>query len=854
MNFQKKQFKFLLIIISILLTTNSFSQDYFLKKYEPYNQNIPSPEAFLEYPIGSSHTRHDLVISYLKKLAESSDRVTLSEYGKTHEKRKLIMLTITNVANHKNIDQLKKRHLEVVDANTNISDFTSLPIFINLGYNVHGNEPSGTEAALLTAYVLAASQHSEIKEYLKESIIFLDPTINPDGRDRHTNWVNTFKGSPLIADKYDIEHNEGWPRGRTNHYGFDLNRDLLLAIQPESIARLKWFHEWYPNVVTDFHEMGTNSTFFFEPKQASASLEPLPPKENYTTLNNAFAKEFSTELDKIGSLYFTKEKYDATYPGYGSTYADLQGSLALLFEQASSRGHLQETTTKNLSFSFTIKNQFTVGFATIKAAILNKGMLYKYQNNFFSSAIKKASKSKIKAYVFNSKKDQNRNKLFLDLLLKHKIKVYKLDKNTTEKSQLFEHKNSYIVPTEQAQYLMVKTLFETHKKYRDSVFYDASSWSLANAYNMSYVALKTLPSMSNLVTIASNKISISKVQTSKYAYIIPWNDYNAPALLYALQQKDIIIKTATKPLQISSNGKEVQFERGSLLIPVKMQNQNPDKLNQLINTLCSKFKVQSYDIDTGLSINGIDLGSSNFITLKKPKAMLLVEGGVSTYEAGEVWHLFEKRLEMPITKVPERIFNNVNLNRYNVIIMVSGRYTALDKKSKSKLKAWVSQGNTLITLRSASSWLIKNKLVKETLVSTKKDTTTARMDYNTSRGFYGKKSIGGAILEIDLDTTNPLGYGYSSRKLPIYKNNRIWLAPSKNKFSTVAKYTTHPHIDGYVSEENLSYYPKRSASIVTSRLGKGRVILFADNPNFRGTWLGTNKLFMNAIFFGSFIK
>ena len=764
------------------------------------------------------------------------------------------MLTITSVENHKNIERLKEKHLDVVNENINVTDFSDLPIFINLGYNIHGNEPSGTEAALLTAYVLAASSHPKVKKYLENSVIFLDPTINPDGRDRHTNWVNTFKGDPLIADKYDIEHNEGWPRGRTNHYGFDLNRDLLLAVQPESIARLKWFHEWYPNVVTDFHEMGTNSTFFFEPKVASASQEPLPPLENYTTLNNVFAKEFSSELDKIGALYFTKEKYDATYPGYGSTYSDLQGSLALLFEQASSRGHLQETSTGDLTFPFTIKNQFVCSFATIKAATENKNLLYKYQNNFFRSSIKKASKADIKGYVFHNNQDKNRNKAFLDLLLQHKINVYPLEKDVHVKSKTFKSENSYVVPTEQPQYLMVKALFETHKKYRDSVFYDTSSWSLVNAFNTTYSGLVKLPEIAKVMTAASNTISISKVNISKYAYLIPWDDYNAPALLYGLQKNGIIVKTATKSLKVLSNGKEITFSRGSLLIAVSLQSLDHDKLNNLINTLGSKFKVQAYNVDTGFSINGIDLGSSNFVSLKKPKAMMLVEGGVSAYEAGEVWHLFEKRLKMPISKVPERIFYKADLSKYNVIIMVSGKYHLLSKTNREKLTDWVTQGNTLITTRTASSWIIKNKLVKEALVIKEKDSSHLRIDYGESRGFNGKKSIGGAVFEVDLDITHPLGYGYLNRKLPVYKNNRIWLKPSKNKFSTVAKYSNSPHIDGFVSEENLSYYPKRSASIITSKLGKGRVVMFADNPNFRGIWYGTNKLFINALSFWFFNK
>ncbi|NOQ92306.1 MAG: zinc carboxypeptidase [Flavobacteriaceae bacterium] len=847
--------KVFMIIFIISFSSQLNSQNYYFEEYQPFNKEIPSPEEFLGYPIGDYHTRHDLVVAYLEKLAELSDKATLLVYGKTNENRKLTMLTITSLENHKNFDAIKEKHLQVVDKNTNITNFSDLPVFINMGYGVHGNEPSSTEAAMLMAYTLVASESEKVKEYLKETIIFLDPTINPDGRDRHTNWANTYRGSPLIADKNDIEHNEGWPRGRTNHYWFDLNRDLLLAVQPESIARLKWYHEWYPNVVTDFHEMGTSSTYFFEPKNMSASLNPITPIENYTTLNNLFAEQFSADLDKIGSLYFTGEQYDATYPGYGSTYMDLQGSLALLFEQASSRGHLQETPTGEISLPFTIKNQYVSSFATIKAAIKHKDLLYKYQNEFFKKSLDKASKSKIKAYVFGDDYDKNRTKEFLDVLLKHKIKVYGLDKNMNINNKTFNVGNSYVVPTKQNQHYMVQTIFETYEKYRDSVYYDASAWSLVNFYNMKYNSLAKIPNYSNEITIENNILLLENVQKSNYAYVIPWDDYYAPAALYALQEKGLIIKTSTKPFSILANGKESNFNRGSLVITSSIQSITKDSLFSIVNSVSKKYNLQAYGVNSGFTSKGNGLGSRSIITLKKPNAMMVVEGGVSSYEAGEVWHLFEQRMNMPISKVPERNFYRTDLNKYNVIILVSGNYKMLDKKSKEKLKTWVSQGNTLITSARSNSWIIKNKIVDENLVKAKKDSSKQddRLNYADARGTIGKQSIGGAIFKVDLDITHPIGFGYHNKQLPVYKNNSVFISPSKSRFSTVAKYSSHPHIDGYITEENLEKMGK-AASIVVSKIGSGRVVMFADNPNFRGAWYGTNKLFMNAVFFGSIIK
>lgn len=846
--------KFLVLFI-IFYVTQLNAQDYYFKEYQPFDKSIPSPEEFLGYAIGDYHTRHDLIVAYLEKLAELSDKASLTVYGKTNEDRKLLMLTITSKQNLQNLASIKKKHLQVVDQNTNITDFSDLPIFINMAYSVHGNEPSSSEAAMLMAYTLLASENPKVKEYLDQTVIFLDPAINPDGRDRFTNWANTFRGSPFVADKNDIEHNEGWPRGRTNHYWFDLNRDLLLAVQPESKARLKWYHEWYPNVVTDFHEMGTSSTYFFEPKNMSASLNPITPKENYTTLNNLFAKQFSADLDKVGSLYFSGEQYDMTYPGYGSTYMDLQGSLALLFEQASSRGHLQETPTGDISFPFTIKNQYISSFATIKASIKNKEVLYNYQNKFFNNSVKKSAKSKVKGYVFGDEFDKNRVKAFLDILLTHEIKVYALDHDFKINNKNFKKGSGYVVPTNQKQHYMVQTLFETYEKYRDSVYYDASAWSLVNFYNMKYNSLTKVPAYSSEITVDNNKIHLENVVKSDYAYLIPWDDYNASAVLYALQKEGLVIKTSTKPFTMIANGRSADFGRGTLVISSRLQKLSKEDLYTLINSVSEKFDVQAYGVNSGFMSEGNGLGSRSVISIKKPKAMMLVEGGVSSYEAGEVWHLFEKRIHMPITKVPERLFYKINLDRYNVIILVSGNYKILDKNSKERLKSWVAKGNTLILSARANIWAIKNKIVNEQLVINKKDSSkqTERLDYADARGTLGKQSIGGAIFEVDLDITHPIGFGYHNKKLPVYKNNSVFIKPSKSRFSTVAKYAKSPHVDGFITKENLEKM-SRAASIVVSKIGKGRVVMFADNPNFRGSWLGTNKLFMNAVFFGQLIK
>ncbi|MFT5737105.1 MAG: hypothetical protein ACI9SG_001453 [Maribacter sp.] len=830
-----------LLLLVVLFGSTLSAQDYFYQKFKPFNENIPSPEAFLGYGIGEHHTRHDLIVAYFEKLAEVSDRASIQYYGKTHEGRKLVMLTITAPENGNNLEQLQEAHLAFTDPSKSVSNYDEVPIFINLAYNVHGNEPSSSEAALLSAYTFAASENPEILSYLKNSVIFIDPAINPDGRDRHSQWANTYQGTPEVADPQDAEHNEYWPGGRTNHYWFDLNRDWLLGINPESRGKLNWYHQWYPNVVTDFHEMGTQSTYFFEPMKANASWDPIMPKENYEDLNTLFGNEFAKALDSIGSLYFTKEVFDGTYPGYGSSYPDLQGGLGLLFEQASSRGHRQTTAFGEITFAFTIRNQYTSSITTVKTAVNNKAYMRKYQQQFFKSGLTNATKSKIKGYTFGDVHDQNRTKAFIDKLLLHKIEVYRSG-------------DKYTVPTNQPQYRMVQTMFETYDKYRDSVYYDASAWSLGNFYNMKYKSVNTLQ-LGDKITSVENLAKQPPVEKSNYAYVMDWDDYNAPAALHYLQQKGIVASSAAKPFTAKTRKEVKNFNYGAVLISVSLQKQDAASVHKSIREAQDKFDVPIFAIDTGLNLKGIDLGSSNIRAIKKTKAAMLIGDGVRSYEAGEVWHLLDTRVGMPITKIPMRNFNRVNLDKYTSLVMVSGRYD-LSEKQIAKIKDWTRKGNTLITIGTASKWVIDKKIVDEKLTKTEKDSTkiTERKPYVAARENIGKESVGGIILKVDLDITHPLAYGYRDATIPVYKNNTVWLAPSKNSYATVARYTQNPLIDGFITKKNMEENIKTSASLLVSKVGSGRVVLFADNPNFRGSWYGTNRLFLNALFLGDKIN
>ena len=826
----KKIIASLFLMLSFMLVQGQ--ANYFYPNKGSFDASIPTPEQFLGYAIGEQHTRHDRIVAYLKELDRLSDKVSFEIIGETFERRAQVVAIFSSPENHKNIEQIRLQHLSNQTNGTN----NKVPLVIHLAYNVHGNEPSSSEAALLTAYYLTASQSEQTKEWLNNMIITLDPVINPDGRDRHTHWANMHKGTPPVADPNDREHNEIWPGGRFNHYWFDLNRDWFLGTFPETRNRINFFHKWRPYVQTDHHEMGTNSTFYFDPGKESSN-NPIVPDYLYKNIYPKFGEYFTKATNSIGSMYFTKEAFDKLYPGYGSSYINFYGGAGFLFEQGSSRGHVQETTTIPITFGFTIRNQFTASLATITASLAEKESLIEMRKQFYVTAKQQATNSIIKGYSFGDAKDFNRTKAFIDLLLLHKIDIYKVPNST-----------DYFVPTAQDNYIMVKSIFENQITYKDSTFYDASTWSLIHAYGLPFTEVKSSMALSEKINVPL-VLNNAPIVKSNYAYLVSNTDYNIHQFIYALQSEGVFVQTATRTFSTNINGENKNFGYGSIIISVQQQKVDADMLYNIISKASVAANIKVHTVSTGFSNSGIDLGSNYIKTLKKPEAAMIIGNGVAASEAGEIWHLLDQRLHMPITKIDILNFSRVRLERYNTLVMVSGAYNFLDKNSVDKIKAWVQNGNTLITIKSGADWAIKNGFTKFKL-AVDSTTTKGRLDYDKASDMEGAKALGGSIFSIDLDTTHPIGYGFSKRKVSVYKNNSTFFQNSTSAYNTIAQYTNTPLVGGYLHPNSLKMI-KNSPSILVGAEGSGRVILFADEPNFRGTWYGTNKLFLNALFLGS---
>ncbi len=844
----------LLTFVTALVIKAQTDLSYYLPPNSQYDPAIPTPPTVIGHNVGEWHITHDRLVNYMKALDQASDRITLEQTGLTYEARPLLLLTITSPKNHQNIESIRTQHLQLTDASKSSSlDVKNMPAIFYLGCSIHGNEASGANAGLLMAYHLAAAKGPEIEKYLENTVILFDPSFNPDGLQRFSGWVNSRKSMQIATDANDMEHNEAWPGGRFNHYWFDLNRDWLVAQHPESRARAKKFQDWRPNVLTDHHEQGTNATFFFMPGVPSR-VNPLTPDKNQE-LTRKMGEYHAKALDQIGSLYFTQEGYDDFYYGKGSTFPDAQGSVGILFEQASSRGHAQESVNGVLKFSFTIRNQFVTMLSSLKAINEMREELLTYQRDFYKNAMSDAAKDPVKAYIVGSK-DKARVNMFAEMALRQKIDVYKLPSTQTINGKTFDASSSYVLPTNQAQYKLLQSMFYTQTKFKDSIFYDISSWTLPLAFGLEYEEVKTTLSLGE--KISEGKLPQGQlIGQGSYAYVIEPYGYYVPRATYRLLDKGVRIKVSTEAFY--GDGKK--FERGTILIPADNQDKTPDQIKALVKEITEKDGVDVYALSTGLDYIGVSLGSSSFYVLRKPEIAILIDGGISPTDAGELWHLLDMRFQIPVTMIPINVFNTASIQKYNTILVPEGTHSAITDAAKEKLKSWVQAGGVLIGFERALNFFTAAGLGK----------FDVKKDEDLPAGQAGKKDpakpkpygdldenlraqeTSGAIFEAEADLTHPFMYGYTSNKVAMFKANNIFIQKANGAYSNPLVYGSNPLISGYITRPNLDKL-KNSSVMGTAAIGRGRVVGFTENMAFRAFWFGTNKMLMNAIFYAPMIS
>ena len=836
-----------------------------------YDASIPTPEAFLGRPLGAAPVRHHELVDYITTVANMSDRLELEIAGFSHERRPILFVIATSPANHARLDEIKAQHNSLTEPGVDQDVTDNMPVVTWLNYGVHGAESSGMDASLPIVYHLAAAQGTRIENELANSVVLVTAVFNPDGHAQRAAWLDAYGSKVTNADPQHAEHDMHWQFARTNHYWFDLNRQWISVTQPEARAWMSKWHEWRPNVSVDYHEMGSNSTYYFHPG-VPTRINPVIPAaaQALTEASVRFSEEF---LDAEGKLYFHAEGFDTYFLGKGSGLPFVNGGVGILYEAAGARGVELQTPLGLRTYRENIRKHFRTSLGMIRGAIASREQLLDYQKNFYESALTEAARDTVKAYVFATPGDESRMYHFLDLLTYHRIRVHDLAGEITVNGRTFAAGEAKIVPMSQPQYRMIRVIFERFTEFADPTFYDVSAWTYPLAYDLDYEAL----SGRNFQTSLLGDEAVVALPTAgvpdgpDYAYAFAWSDYYAPRALNRVLSGGLLARGATKPFSVRTSQGDMSFARGTIVVPFDRQEKSRDEIQTIMESVAMLDGVTVHSLMSGQSTvgtAGVNVGGRSFAELKQPKVMVVIGRETDLYNAGEIWHLLDYRMQMSLTLRDRDRLGDIDWNQYTHVVFPGGEYESYMPAYADRIRQWVAEGGTLVGIRQGAYWVRDNVLDyvepvagevllpeedlgtgtgHDELLAEEAD-DTERHDYADKQDIEAAALVRGAIVSGDLDITHPLGFGYADRNIALHKNLSDILERPLNPFATVISYQTPLVLSGFASAENQSDI-EGTAALIAERKGGGSVILFADDPNFRATWFGTNKLFMNALFY-----
>ena len=818
-----------------------------------YNIDIPTPASFLGRPLGAAPVRHHELVSYLQLVANLSNRLTIETIGFSHERRPILFVVATSESNQTKIDEIQKQHLALTEPASNQNIKKDMPVITWLNYGVHGAESSGMDASLPTIYHLAAAKGKEIDALLKNSVILITAVFNPDGHANRIAWLDTFGGQIPNSNPEHIEHNYDGRLTRTNHYGFDLNRQWISATQPEPRAWVTKWHEWRPNVSVDYHEMGSEQTYYFSPGVPTRN-HPLIPKQGMELVAKV-VKPSEAILDSQKRLYFHGDRYDHFFLGKGSSFPLVNGGVGILHEASSARGVKIDTRNGIRTYRENIIKHFRTSIANAQGAVNNKIELLNYQKEFYGNVPTRAAQHPIKAYILSAGKDKARLYHFIDLLNFHRINVYHLNNDVTLNQINYKRDETVIVPLNQSQHTLIRGMFDLAHEFEDSKFYDVSTWTLPLAYGLEYSEINDVNLSDKLLgqLVDNAKPSAPQPDQPEYAYAFEWSNYYSPKALYRILNSSLFTKVALNPFTASTSKGIYEFDRGSIIVSFDRQAVTPEKIHKLLQDVAKDHGIEIHALTSGRSVAGSktpDIGSQFNKAIQKPTILLVAGRDMDWYNVGEIWHLLDQRMEIPVTISDRNLMQNTEFDRYTHIIFAGGKYKNYRPEFNKELEQWIRKGGTIIGIRQGADW-IQNSLLDGDVKNDKAEqinNSDIRYAYAEKEGRDPLEFIGGTIFAGDLDITHPLGFGYSNKNIALHKNTTSILSRPKNPYGTVIAYKDSPILSGYASENNQRAIAN-TAALVAERYGNGSIILFADDPNFRATWYGTNKLFLNSLFF-----
>ncbi len=809
-------------------------------------QNVPSPETYLGYKVGTRYTRHHKIVEYFNTVAKARpDMVKIESYGQTNEGRELMLAFVSSPENMQRLEAIRLNNLRIAGTTKDRAApiVENAPAIVWLSYNVHGNEPSSSEAALLMIHALLDPSNSTTKEWLKNTVVVIDPCINPDGRDRYVNWFNSVVGKEMNAEPSSREHAEPWPGGRSNHYNFDLNRDWAWQTQVETQQRLKKYNAWLPQVHVDFHEQGYNEPYYFAPAAEPFHEVITPWQRDFQVL---IGRNNASYFDKNGWLFFTKERFDLLYPSYGDTYPVYNGAIGMTYEQGGhSRGGLAVVNEDGDTLTLVDRatHHFTTGLSTVETASKHQQKLMNEFKKYFDDS-RTGKIGEYKTYVLTSK-DQNKLNAVIKLLDQNGIEWGTVNNKNfsgfnyfTGKQEAFADEGLHIaVSAAQPKAVLAKVLLEPRTVVTDSNTYDITTWSVPYAYGVKGYAIKERLDVSN----DWKPTTVTPVNAS-YGLLIPYTSFNSAKVLAELLKQNVKVRFAEKPFKYGTKN----YERGTLIV-LRTSNASVNWA-AITNAACIKHNVQADVVETGFMDQGSDMGSPDVkIISSAPKVALLTGEGTSSLGAGEVWHFFDKQLDYPLTLINANDIGRANLKNFNVLIVPDGFIRALSEKATSdRLKDFVRSGGKIVALENAvslmaSEWGLKQKTDKD-------DEKGEYLDvkkYGDRERSYLPNSIPGAIYKMDLDNTHPLGFGYPDFYYTLKQDATLYEFMKGGWNVGVLK--KDAYVTGFAGYKVKSKL-KDGMLFGVQDMGGGSVVYLSDNPLFRNFWENGKLLFTNAVF------
>ena len=799
-------------------------------------QNLKSPSEFLGYEIGTEFSRHNQVVDYFEYVSEKMDEnVILKYYGETYERRPLMYAVLSSKKNINEIEKIRLANLEVLEEKPSKLNDKAI---VWLSYNVHGNESSSIEASMQTLFNLLTKNY----DLLENTIVIIDPCLNPDGRDRYANWYNQMRTIPYTTNKISREHREPWPGGRANHYLFDLNRDWAWLTQIESELRLKEYQKWLPHVHVDFHEQGIDEPYYFAP-----AAEPYHEvitgwqRDFQAMIGNNNAKYF----DKNGWLYFTKEFFDLLYPSYGDTYPTYLGAIGMTYEQAGggiAGLGIINSEGKNLTLVDRIEHHTISGISTVETSSLNAKKLNNEFVKFFRYNDKKA-----RNYILSGDNDKIEN--LGKFLKKHKIDFFSTEKQKINAFSYNENKSvSYttkqtdiVVPTSQSRRKLVDVLFERTTKLSDSVTYDITAWSLPYVYGLNAYLTE------NEVEKFDYKINakVNSIDKNAIAYASVWNEIDDAKFLSSLLINNIKVRYNKKDIQTG----DLFLSKGSMII--YKGDQVIEDFEDILFKEAENFKIKLSSIYSGISISGPDLGSDSVKLIKNKKIAILSgddnQNSVSSLNYGSIWHFFEQELRYPLTHINIKDFKRVSLDEFDVLIIPDGYYGSIGNESNLiKIKSWINKGGDIIAFENAikifsdkEGFSVKSKKEKE---SKKEKVNFEDVSRNNIQNY-----LAGAIFKVKIDETHPLAFGYDKEYYSL-KTSTSTYELLDNGYNVGKIENLKDNIIGFVGNK-IKTKLKNSLVFGHEKIGRGNIVYLVDNVMFRSFWENGKMFLVNSVFY-----